>query len=343
MGNLKSKIIALVTFLGGLYYFLDFILPPKLPEILGGFEFGKYNAEISRGFIAVGAMAFALGLINLLYVHGSKIIFLRKGFLNSFALLASLVLMMLFTANEWLAFEDVNNHAKKIRNLALFSKQIKVDHDRKVETRLPAEQRIALLRDEVLVVAVESETRLEQAAGVSEVVRVSFKDNHRDIIRYATAPSLGIAELDLFASSLIKFAADRQQIEDYLYQQSYTKKLYEFIYNGLFVPLGSAMFALLGFYIISAGYRAFRVKSIESGLMMVAAVVVMLGQIPFYIYISDYLPELRLWLLETPSAAAFRAIKFGAAIAGLYMAIRMWLSIESSSFIDKSLPNGGKK
>jgi hypothetical protein len=343
MGNLKSKFIALVTFLGGVYYFLDFILPPKLPEILGGVEFGKYNAEISRGFIAIGAMAFALGLINLIYVHGSKIVFLRKGFLNSLALLVSLVLMMLFTANEWLAFEAVNNHAKKIRNLALFSKQIKVDYENKIQTVLPVEQRIALLRDEALVAAFDSERRLKKAVDTPEITRASFDENHKTIIEYATGPSLKVEKLDLFASALIKFAVDRQQIEDHLYKASYSKKLYDFLYEGFFVPLGSAMFALLGFYIISAGYRAFRVRSVESGLMMVAAVVVMLGQIPFYIYISDLLPEFRLWLLEVPSAAAFRAIKFGAAIAGLYMAIRMWLSIESSSFIDKSSQAGGGK
>jgi hypothetical protein len=40
----------------------------------------------------------------------------------------------------------------------------------------------------------------------------------------------------------------------------------------------------------------------------------------------------RLWLLRVPNSAAFRAIEIGAAIAGLVMAFRMWLSIESQSF-----------
>jgi hypothetical protein len=71
--------------------------------------------------------------------------------------------------------------------------------------------------------------------------------------------------------------------------------------------------------------------------MMAAALVVMLGQISLGHLISDELPAARQWLLEVPNAAAFRAIRLGAAVAGLMLAIRMWLSIEPKSF------SGGKK
>jgi hypothetical protein len=65
--------------------------------------------------------------------------------------------------------------------------------------------------------------------------------------------------------------------------------------------------------------------------MMLAAVVVTLGQIPQGpIYISEDLPLVRLWLLNNLSTPAFRAIYFGAALAGLAMAVRMWLSLEKS-------------
>jgi hypothetical protein len=106
-------------------------------------------------------------------------------------------------------------------------------------------------------------------------------------------------------------------------------RLYEFLYNGLFNHLGSSMFALLGVYIAAAAYRAFRIRSVESALMMGAALVVMLGQISFGAMIYEGLPALRQWLLEVPNSAAFRAIRLGAGVAGLMLAVRMWLSLES--------------
>ena len=92
------------------------------------------------------------------------------------------------------------------------------------------------------------------------------------------------------------------------------------------------MFALLAFYVASAAYRAFRIRSLESALMMLAAILVMLGQIPFGLWISDDLPLVRLWLLEVPNSAAFRAIAIGSGVAGLIMAFRMWLSLEADKY-----------
>ena len=64
---------------------------------------------------------------------------------------------------------------------------------------------------------------------------------------------------------------------------------------------------------------------------MLAALIVILGQIPQgAAYISEDLPGIRKWLLDNISTPAFRAISFGAAIAGLAMAVRMWLSLERS-------------
>lgn len=342
--NFRKRLIAVVTFLGGLYFFLDFILPQKLPEYLGGYEFSRYNQQISSGFIAIGSVAFALGLINLLYIHGTKIVFKRQGALNSAALLLSLITMIVFTVNEWMAFEGVNSHAGKLRNLSEFARQIKNDAESKRLTEKTPLERVAILVEATDDALADTEKALNTSP---VLVPVIIRDEIINRTTKATEPlnilrtisddsekSKILEPLEVMAGELIALAGERQKLEELAYKKSVSKALYGFVYEGLFVPLGSAMFALLGFYIISAGYRAFRVKSAESALMMIAAVVVMLGQIPFYSYIHESLPELRLWLLEVPSAAAFRAIKFGAAIAGLYMAIRMWCSIESTSFSD---------
>jgi len=106
--------------------------------------------------------------------------------------------------------------------------------------------------------------------------------------------------------------------------------------NGLFYPLGLSMFSLLAFYIAYAAYRSFRVRSIEAAVMMVSAFVVLLGQVPQGVmYISEDLPYYRLWIMEYLSTPAFRAIYFSSAIAGLSLAVRMWLSLDKNPFSSK--------
>ena len=101
------------------------------------------------------------------------------------------------------------------------------------------------------------------------------------------------------------------------------------------MSLGSAMFSLLGAYIAAAAYRAFRIKTWESSLMMFAALVVMLGQISYGSLLYHDMPLVRGWLLEVPNSAVSRAITIGSTVAGFVLALRMWFSIESDSFSKK--------
>jgi hypothetical protein len=87
------------------------------------------------------------------------------------------------------------------------------------------------------------------------------------------------------------------------------------------------MFSLLAFYIASAAFRSFRIKNFQSGLLLLGAFIVILGQSPLGTYLSASLPSVRNWLLLVPSSAAFRGIAIGSSIAALVLAIKIWLSI----------------
>ncbi len=65
---------------------------------------------------------------------------------------------------------------------------------------------------------------------------------------------------------------------------------YNSLFDGLLVNLDSAMFALLAFYIASAAYRAFRVRTVEAGLLMVSALLVMLGLVNFGVWLTSAIP-----------------------------------------------------
>ncbi|MCI5064256.1 hypothetical protein MRY87_00875 [bacterium] len=346
----RKRAIRAVTFLAGLYFFLEFLLPESVLQTLG---VSAAHSHISTGFIVVGTMAFGLGIINLFRVHGTKVVFRRKDWAFSFALLTGLICMMTVTGLDWLSGLSVTEKNAEYRNLGLFTEAIVSDAGSS-----PEEGRVLPPKQVRLAKLIEASHRLAQETGSSldvltDALPSQLKPEKRALFqqfssqlrgRITTIVAMTPQELSSdeeilsFGRYLNETGVLYEKLLRMDYDVSLIKKVYLFFFEGLFVSLGSAMFSLLGVYIASAAYRAFRIKTVESFLMMMAALLVMLGQIPFYEYISGDLPAVRQWLLEVPNTAAFRAIKIGAAIAGLVMAFRMWFSIESESFSQQ----GGK-
>lgn len=127
-----------------------------------------------------------------------------------------------------------------------------------------------------------------------------------------------------------------------------SQSVFTILFSGFLTSLDATMFSLIAFYIVSAAYRAFRVKSLEAGLMMAAAGIIMLALVPVGAEITNWLPStgylsaLRVermgyWLLTSPNMAAQRAIAFGIAVGGLAMGLRIWLSLERGNFFDRQL------
>ncbi len=132
------------------------------------------------------------------------------------------------------------------------------------------------------------------------------------------------------------------------YDGPVVQQTFNILFNGLFMPMQATMFSLIAFYIVSAAYRAFRIRTIESGLMMGAAAIIMLALVPVGTYITAWIPEdsmfafLRLerigyWILVLPNMAVQRAIAFGIAVGALATGLRIWLSLERGSFFEREL------
>ena len=341
----RAKLIRIFTFLGGVYFFLYFVLPESAVTAIG---MKAHHEEISNGFIVVGAMALGLGLFNIVRAHGARCIFQRPGWFNSLALLVGLVAMIGVTTAQWM--EAMRNTAdiRTVQVLGEFATRIVDDVttpplDRSVP--LFAERVAALVRygDERTALierhtneSVAAHTNGAESVLVQEVrerlahVRAELGELRQGDWLQVTEQNKGL--LTRFSQDAAKLSSSYSIVKRSHDAHSATQKLYDFLYDGLFNQLGSAMFALLGVYIAAAAYRAFRIRTVESALMMVAAVIVMLGQISFGKEIYEHMPSIRQWLLEVPNSAAFRAIRLGAGVAGLMLAIRMWLSIESKSF-----------
>jgi hypothetical protein len=108
------------------------------------------------------------------------------------------------------------------------------------------------------------------------------------------------------------------------------------IYDQVYSSMSSAMFALLAFFIASAAFRAFRIRTTEAALLAAAAFIVMMGRVPLGGVLTEGLPrELRVetlaqWILDVPQNAANRAILIGAALGVMATGLRVILGIERS-------------
>ncbi|MGC8797299.1 MAG: hypothetical protein ACP5PK_01340 [candidate division WOR-3 bacterium] len=122
------------------------------------------------------------------------------------------------------------------------------------------------------------------------------------------------------------------------------------LYKYMIIPLQATMFATLAFFIFSAAYRAFRIRNLAATLLLIAACLVMLGNVPLgssiwneisrlvHLLFPNSTPEalrqielfarVKDWLMAIPQAAAGRGIGIGLALGGIAMSLRIILGIE---------------
>jgi hypothetical protein len=111
-------------------------------------------------------------------------------------------------------------------------------------------------------------------------------------------------------------------------------KPFMWIFNNMLTPLASTVFSILAFYIVSAVYRAFRAKTFEATIMLIAAIIIMIGRIPFGDMLSEHLPywlrtsTMTFWIFQFPIVAAKRAILLGIALAVVATSLRIIFGIE---------------
>jgi hypothetical protein len=123
------------------------------------------------------------------------------------------------------------------------------------------------------------------------------------------------------------------------------KDVYDLMFMSGLNTLDATMFSIIAFYIVSAAYRAFRVRSAEATLLLITAIIVMLGQVALGQWLTHNVPKtgmvsflhiegIRGWILSVINAACTRAIGFGLGIGGLAVALRIWLGLERGSYFE---------
>ena len=166
--------------------------------------------------------------------------------------------------------------------------------------------------------------------GGANVLRVNFDGVYK---RQPGWPFKIVLVVALIATVVIGAVDGCREHGGFLNQGTNSKWVYDY----LFSPMSATMFSLLAFFIASAAFRAFRIRTLEAGLLAAAALIVMLGRVPVGDYITHALPwkgaqlsVLQQWIMDNPQNAAKRAILMGAAMGVMATGLRVILGIERS-------------
>ena len=122
--------------------------------------------------------------------------------------------------------------------------------------------------------------------------------------------------------------------------------VYTFLFFGLYRNLDATMFSILAFYIVSAAYRAFRIRSGEAAVLMIVALILMMGQVPVGMAVTNWIKadgpmgifrieKFSQFVLSAINGPVQRAISFGIGLGALAMALRIWLSLERGTYFQE--------
>lgn len=108
------------------------------------------------------------------------------------------------------------------------------------------------------------------------------------------------------------------------------------IFLYVFTPMQATMFSLLAFFIASAAFRAFRIRSFDASLLAITALLVMIGRVPIGDSLSSAFgltgdwtfSSMQEWVMNVPNLAAKRAILIGAALGAIATGVKIVVGVE---------------
>ncbi len=105
---------------------------------------------------------------------------------------------------------------------------------------------------------------------------------------------------------------------------------FKWIYNTIYGPLTATTYALLAFWVCSAAYRAFTMKSIESAILVITGLLVFFGVTPLSAVISSFFPSANKFIGDVLNVAGRRGMGIGIGIGILALGFQIILGKERS-------------
>ncbi|MGB8645322.1 MAG: hypothetical protein WCF84_08790 [Anaerolineae bacterium] len=102
----------------------------------------------------------------------------------------------------------------------------------------------------------------------------------------------------------------------------------DWIFRYLYRPLEASFLALVVFFIGTAAYRALRVRTWDTALLVISALVVLVGSMPLINLVSPLIPVFKDWVVQVPAVAGIRGIAIGVALGAIATGLRLLTGID---------------
>lgn len=96
------------------------------------------------------------------------------------------------------------------------------------------------------------------------------------------------------------------------------------VFNTVQYPIQATIASLLIFFVASAAFRALRLRSGESVILVGVTVVVLIGQVP----LSTELTALKNWIVAVPALAGVRGLILGVALGTVVTGLRVLMGVD---------------
>jgi len=108
----------------------------------------------------------------------------------------------------------------------------------------------------------------------------------------------------------------------------FSNPLYKWLFDYPYTSLGQTLYAITGFYIASAAYRAFRARNVDAALLLIAGILVLLKNAPIGEVIWSGFPVLGGWFNDIGQVPAMRTFLITAAFGLMAYGFRTLLGKE---------------
>jgi hypothetical protein len=94
--------------------------------------------------------------------------------------------------------------------------------------------------------------------------------------------------------------------------------------------MNATIYSIIGFFIATAAYRAFRIRTVEATILLTCGTLVLLKNAPIGAAIWPGFETIGDWIMRVIQTTGWRGVYVGIAIGTVALAVRTWIGQETS-------------